>query len=158
MMHLGRVNPMEVPMKAYVCLTVLLVGTTLFAQPNATPEESAVLQLQQQWLDASQKGNGEALRQIIDDSFVGSTPDNHVIHKQSLLPPRGSNPMFANTHFVSLNAKVIDNTAVVFGNLIANGDPTVLRCAMVYAKRAGAWKMIAAQLVPVSETKNAREP
>jgi hypothetical protein len=100
-------------MKEYVCLFLLLVGTTLFAQPKATPEESAVLQLQRQWLEASQKGNGEALRQIIDDSFVGSTPDNHITNKQSLFPPSGSEPMFTNTHFVSLNAKVIGNTAVV---------------------------------------------
>jgi hypothetical protein len=149
---------MEVRMKAYVCLILLLVGITLFAQPNATPEESAVLQLQQQWLDASQKGNLEALSQIIDDSFIGSAPNNHIINKQSLLPPSGSNPTFTNTHFESLNAKVVDNTAVVFGSMITTGDPTALRCTMVYAKRAGAWKMIAAQLVPVSETKDAGQP
>jgi hypothetical protein len=56
--------------------------------------------------------------------------------------------MFTNAHFVSLSAKIIGNTAVVFGNMITTGDPTALRCAMVYAKRAGTWKMIAAQLVP----------
>jgi hypothetical protein len=143
-------------MKGYVCLFLLLVGTALFAQSNATPEEAAVLRVQQQWLEASQKGNGEALSQIIDDSFAGSTPDNHIINKQSLFPPSGSGPMFTNAHFVSLNARVTGNTAVVFGSLITTGDPTVLRCAMVYTKRAGAWKMIAAQLVPVSETKDAR--
>jgi Domain of unknown function (DUF4440) len=149
---------MEVRMKVYVCLILLLVGITLFAQPNATPEESAVLQLQQQWLDASQKGNLEALSQIIDDSFIGSAPNNHIINKQSLLPPSGSTPTFTNTHFESLNAKVVDNTAVVFGSMITTGDATALRCTMVYAKRAGAWKMIAAQLVPVSETKDAGQP
>ena len=100
-----------------------------------------------QWLEASQKGNGEALRQIIDDSFVGNTPDNHVINKQSLLPSTGNGPMFANTRFVSLTARVMGSTAVVFGGMITRGDPTALRCAMVYAKRAGTWKMIAAQLV-----------
>jgi ketosteroid isomerase-like protein len=54
--------------------------------------------------------------------------------------------------------KVLESgdTAVVFGSMITTGDPTVLRCAMVYRKRAGAWKMIAAHLVPVSETKDAR--
>ena len=31
-------------MKGYVCLFLLLVGTALFAQSNATPEEAAVLQ------------------------------------------------------------------------------------------------------------------
>src|SRR5881394_81174 len=128
---------MEVSMKGYVCLFLLLVGTALLAQSNATPEEAAVLRVQQQWLEASQKSNGEVLRQIIDDSFVGSTPDNHIINKQSLFPPSGSGPMFANTRFVSLNAKVIGNTAVVFGSMITTGDPTALRCAMVYAKRAG---------------------
>ena len=141
-------------MKGYVCLFLLLVGTTLFAQSD-TPEEAVVLRVQQQWLEASQRGNGEALSQIIDDSFVGSTPDNHVIDKQSLFPPSGSEPMFTNTHFVSLNARVIGNTAVVFGDMITTGQPTGLRCAMVYTKRAGTWKMIAAQLVPVSETKDA---
>ena len=40
-------------MKGYVCLFLLLVGTALFAQSNPTPEESAVLRVQQQWLEAS---------------------------------------------------------------------------------------------------------
>jgi hypothetical protein len=142
-------------MKGYVCLFLLLVGTAVFAQSNGSPEEAAVLSVQRQWLEASQKGNGEALGQIIDDSFVGSTPDNQIINKQSLFPPSGSKPMFTSTHFVVLNAKVIGNTAVVFGSMITTGDPKSLRCAMVYAKRAGTWKMIAAQLVPVSETKDA---
>ena len=143
-------------MKGYVCLLLLLVGTALSAESNATPEEAAVLRVQQQWLEASQKGNGEALRQIIDDSFVGSTPDNHIINKQSLFPPSGSESMFTGTHFASLEARVMGNTAVVFGSMITTGDSTVLRCAMVYTKRGGTWKMIAAQLVPVSETKEAR--
>ena len=141
-------------MKRYVCLFVVLVGTTLFAQSNATPEETAVLGVQRQWLEASQKANGEALRQIIDDSFVGSTPDNHIINKQSLFPPRGSEPMFTNTQFVGLDAKVIGDTAIVFGKMITAGEPAALRCAMVYRKRAGTWKMIAAQIVPVSEIKD----
>jgi len=140
-------------MKGYLCLFFLLVGTAVFAQSNGSPDEAAVLSVQQKWLEASQNGNGEALRQIIDDSFVGSTPDNHTIDKQSLVPPSGSEPMFSNIHFVGLNARVIGNTAVVFGGMITSGDHTALRCAMVYAKRAGMWKMIAAQFVPVSETK-----
>ena len=143
-------------MKGYVCLLILLVGTALLAESKATPEVAAVLRVQQQWLEASQKGNGEALRQIIDDSFVGSTPDNHIINKQSLFPPSGSESMFTGTHFASLEARVMGNTAVVFGSMITTGDSTVLRCAMVYTKRGGTWKMIAAQLVPVSETKEAR--
>lgn len=142
-------------MKGYVCLLLLLAGTAVFAQSNATPEETAVLGVQRQWLEASQKGNGDALRQIIDESFVGSTPDNHIINKQSLFPPSGSEPMFTNTHFGSLDAKVIGNTAVVFGKMITTGEPTAMRCAMVYRKEAGTWKMIAAQLVPVSDRKHA---
>jgi hypothetical protein len=141
-------------MKGYVCLFLLLIGTATFAQSNASPDEAAVLSVQRQWLEASQKGNGEALRQIIDDSFVGSTSDNHIINKQSLFPTSGSEPTFTNTRFVKLNARVIGNTAIVFGSMITAGDPTALRCAMVYAKRAGTWKMIAAQLVPVPETKD----
>ncbi len=144
-------------MKGYVCLFFLLIGVTAFAQSNGSPDEVAVLSIQRQWLEASQKGNGEALRQIIDDNFVGSTPDNHIINKESLFPPSGSGPMFANSRFVDLSAKVIGNTAVVFGSVITTGNPTALRCAMVYARRAGTWKMIAAQLVPTSETKDAGE-
>ena len=142
-------------MKGYACLFLLLVGTAIFAQSNGSPDEASVLSVQRQWLEASQKGNGEALRQIIDDSFVGSTPDNHIINK-SLFPPSGSEPMFTDAHFVNLNAKVIGNTAIVFGSMITTGDPTALRCAMFYAKQAGTWKMVAAQLVPVSETKDAK--
>ena len=144
-------------MKGYVCLFLLLIGTAVFAQSNESTDEAAVISAQRQWLEASQKGNGEALRQIIDDSFIGSTPDNHIINKQSLFPLKGSEPMFTNTHFASLKAKVIDDTAVVFGNMVTAGDPAALRFAMVYTKRAGTWKMIAAQLVPVSEPKDGGE-
>jgi hypothetical protein len=140
-------------MKGYVCLFVIVTATALVAQSNPSPDESAVLSLQRQWLEASQKGNGEVLRGIIDNNFVGSTPDNHIINKESLFPPSGSVPMFAKTHFAGLDAKVIGNTAVVFGEMITASEPTALRCAMVYRKQAGRWKMIAAQLVPVSETK-----
>lgn len=140
-------------MKEYVCLFIVLAATAVFAQSNASSDESAVLRVQQQWLDASQGGNVEALNQIIDDSFVGSTPSDQIIGKQSLLPPNGKSA-FSNTHFVNLSATVIGDTAVVFGGMVTTGDSTSLRCAMVYAKRAGAWKMIAAQLVPVSEEKN----
>ncbi len=142
-------------MKGYVCLFLLLIGTVAFAQSNGSPDEGAVLSVQRQWLEASQKGNGEALRQMIDDSFVGSTPNDQIIDKQSLFPPKGNEPMFTNAKFARLNAKVIDNTAVVFGNMVTAGEPTALRFVMVYAKRAGTWKMIAAQLVPV--TKDAAE-
>jgi Domain of unknown function (DUF4440) len=140
-------------MKGYVCLFLVLVGTVVLAQSNGSPDEAAVLSVQQKWLEASQNGNGEALRQIIDDSFVGSTPDNHIINKQSLVPPSGSEPMFSNTHFEGLSAKVIGDTAVVFGAMVTSGDHMALRCAMVYAKGSGTWKMIAAQFVPVLETK-----
>ena len=140
-------------MKGYVCLFFLVVGTVVFAQSNGSFDEADVLSVQQRWLEASQNGNVDALRQIIDDSFIGNTPDNHIINKQSLVPPSGSEPMFSNTHFVGLNAKVIGNTAVIFGGMITSGDHTALRCAMVYAKRSGTWKMIAAQFVPESKTK-----
>ena len=138
-------------MKGYVCLFVLLVAAAAFAQSNASPDETAVLSVQRQWLEASQKGDVETLRQIIDDSFVGNTPNNHIISKQTLFPPSGSGPMFANTRFVNLTARVMGDTAVVFGGMITTDDPTGMRCAMVYTKRAGTWKMIAAQFVPVTK-------
>lgn len=140
-------------MKGYVCLFIVLTATAVLAQSNGSADESAVLRVQQQWLDASQHGNVEALSEIIDDSFVGSTPSDQIIGKQSLLPPAGK-PAFSNTHFVNLTANVIGDTAVVFGGMVTSGDSTSLRFVMVYAKRAGTWKMIAAQLVPVSEGKN----
>ena len=144
-------------MKGYVLLFLTLFASPLVAESNATPDESAVLAVQRLWLEASQKANGEVLRQIIDDSFVGSTPDNHIINKQSLFPPGRSEPMFAHAHFANLDARVIGDTAVVFGRLITTGEPTALRCAMVYRKQAGKWKIIAAQLVSVSDTKDAEE-
>jgi len=140
-------------MKGCVCLFLLLVAAAVSAQSNESPDEAAVLSVQRQWLEASQAGNGNALHQIIDDSFVGSTPNNQIINKQSLLPPKGSEPTFRNSHFADLTARIIGDTAVVFGNMVTPEDSTTLRCAMVYAKRAGTWKMIAAQLVPVAETR-----
>jgi ketosteroid isomerase-like protein len=143
-------------MKGYVCLFLMLIAMAAFAQSDSH-DEAAVLAVQRQWLEASQKGNGEALRQIIDDNFVGRTPNDQIINKQSLFPPQGSESMFTNARYASLNAKVIDDTAVVFGDMVTAGEPTALRFVMVYAKQAGKWKMIAAQLVPVPESKDRRD-
>jgi Domain of unknown function (DUF4440) len=145
---------MEVAMKGYVCLFLLWFATPLFAQSNTNLDETAVLAVQRQWFAASQKGDGQVLHQIIDDRFVGSTPDNHIINKQSLFPPTGSEPMFTGSRFVDPDAKVIGDTAIVFGRMITPGEPGV-RCAMIYRKQAGTWKMIAAHMVPVSDTKDA---
>lgn len=132
-------------MKGYVCLFVLLFGTAVFAQ--STPE-SEVVQVQQKWLQASQKGDTSTLQQIIDDSFIGSTPNDHIIDKESLFPPHGNDPTFTDTHFEDISAKVIGNAAVVFSKLITSGQKGSLRCEMVYMRRGSQWKMVAAQLVP----------
>ncbi len=141
-------------MKGYVCLSLLFVSGFAFAQSAATSDENAVLQVQQRWLEASQKGNDTVLQEIIDDRFVGSTPNDQVIVRSELFPPSGSPPVFTNTRFADLSANVIGNTAVVFGKMVTTGtNPQTLRCAMFYIKRGGDWKMIAAQLVPVSPEK-----
>ena len=143
-------------MKGYVCLLLLLFSGLASAQAPATSEESAVLQVQQRWLEASQKGDDAVLQQIIDDRFVGSTPNDRVVERNELFPPAGSPPVFTSTHFADLNASVIGNTAVVFGKMVTTGThPETLRCAMFYMKHGGSWKMIAAHLVPVTPE---REP
>lgn len=134
-------------MKGYACLFVLLFGTALLGQSSA---ENQVIEVQQKWLRASQKGDTDALLQIIDDSFIGSTPNNYIIDKQSLFPPKGNDPVFTNTHFEDINAKVIGNAAVVFSKMITTGRTGFLRCEMVYMRREGQWKMVAAQLVPTT--------
>jgi len=144
-------------MKGYVSLlAVLFLCSPLFAQTKTTPEEDAVLTVQRQWLAASQRGDDAVLQQIIDERFVGSTPNDHVIVRSELFPPSGSPPAFTTTHFEDLNASVIANTAIVFGKMVTAGDHTrTLRCAMFYLKREGTWKMIAAHLVPISSNDEA---
>ena len=134
-------------MKGYVCLFVLLVGTSLLAQSSA---ENEVIQVQQKWLQASQKGDTNALLEIIDDSFTGNTPNGFTIDKQTLFPPQGNDPVFTNTHFEDLSAKVIGNAAVVFSRMITSGKAGFLRCTMIYMRRGGQWRMVAAQLVPTT--------
>lgn len=134
-------------MKGYVCLAVLLFGTALFAQSTA---EKEVVQVQQKWLVASQKGDSSTLRQILDDNFIGSTPNDYMVEKHNLFPPKGNDPVFANTHFEDLAAKVIGNAAIVFSKMVTGGNSSFLRCEMVYMRREGEWKMVAAQLVPTT--------
>lgn len=137
-------------MKGYVCLFLLLCCGTLLAQNG--PDQEAVLKTENAWLRAEQQGDIPALQSIIADEFVGSGPNGATIDKEMITNvPEGAHP-FDKAKLTDVSASVFGPSAVVFGKIETTNpqDPPVMRFAMFYLKRAGQWKMVAAQLVPVS--------
>ena len=145
-------------MKVYVCLFMLLFAGVLFAQSSAPKsEEEAVLKTESAWLEAEQKSDVLALQSIIADEFVGSGPNGATIDKEMIVSiPEGAHP-FEKSKLTDVSAKIFGMSAVVFGKLQTTNpqDPPVMRFAMFYVKRGGQWKIVAAQLVPVSEKPDA---
>lgn len=143
-------------MKGYVCAFLVLFAGALIAQTNTKSAEEDVVKTTNAWLHASQTKDVETLKRIIADDFVGSGPGGNGVDKEMITgTPDGATP-FDNCKLTDLSAKAFGNTAVVFGKLSSNSPvgPAITRFAMFYMKRGGEWKMIAAQLVPVSLSKD----
>ena len=145
-------------MKGYVCLFVLLFSGVMMAQTNSA-DEQAVLNIENAWLQAEQQRDIPALQSIIAEGFAGSGPNGAAIDKEMIINiPEGAHP-FDKTRLMDVSAKTFGTSAVVYGKMVTTNpqDPPVMRFAMFYVKRAGQWKMVAAQLVPVSAASGSNE-
>lgn len=143
-------------MKGYVCLLMLFLATTLVAQSKAAgSQEEAVIKTTDAWLHAEQQRDIPSLQQIIGDDFVGNGPGGAMIDKDEVLSiPENAHP-FDKAKIVGASAKVFGPSAVEFGRIETtdSADPPAMRFAMFYVKRAGEWRMVAAQLVPIPAEK-----
>ena len=109
-------------------------------------------QLEQDWADAEQAGDGEKIGRILAEDWTGINDDGRTLTKEQLIAHVRSGRVRAESHeFGPMEVKVLGDVAVVQGSELeestTNGRYTSGEIVYmdVFAKRAGKWVVVRSQ-------------
>lgn len=139
-------------MKKLLLITITSLIFSLTAAARQTPVEKAVLQLEQEWVNALLKADAAKLETLYADTLVYTHSSGSVDDKAKYL----ANLKAGGTKYVSIDrdavkVNVYGDSAVVTCHavikLVTNGENRTVDARMihVYAKLKGRWQMVAHQ-------------
>lgn len=137
-------------------IAVFLLAVLLFALSYAVSRAAAqapraedqLLKLERDWLDADARGDHAALDRVIADDFIGNGFGN-ILYKDDVAPADApAKPAGTKYSVKDSSVRLFGDTGVVMSSVAVEGpqQPGEFRCTLVFQKRAGSWKMIAAHL------------
>ena len=131
----------------FVVVTLLLVGISPVAAQTTQDAEKAVLQVTSDWLAAEERADRATLQRIIADDFQGTAPRGNTVFKDDVIPMEGTRSGGLALTTSDVKVRVFGDTAVVTARGVQKyGEKRQLRFTVVFAKRAGAWQMVAGHL------------
>jgi ketosteroid isomerase-like protein len=134
---------MEKIMKLRVWLLSALValGSLNTLAVAATDDESALLALEQKWIDASKAQDVATLDAIIDDSYQADTPGG-IESKRDMLKTSAAGPTQS---LQNLNVTVNGDRGTVYGdNLLTFADGNRVKLSFVdrFERKHGQWRIV----------------
>jgi len=144
-------------MKPFLIICVLLgAGFSItVGQTRNLKDETELLRLQREWLDAYQKHDADAIERIEADDFTLTEGDGKVTTKaEDVASIRNAKPPQPDDSFDVEDVKVrlYGDTAILMGRVILKyrnkGQMVVerYRYTDTYLKRRGRWQVVASQL------------
>ncbi|HWT35603.1 MAG TPA: nuclear transport factor 2 family protein [Paraburkholderia sp.] len=123
----------------------LLAAFTLSAPAFATQnDESAIRQLEENWVQASMHHDTDTLKLLLDDSYREITPSGKARAKSDVLSappaPAGSTQTLQN-----VQVRVDGDQAVAFGEnrfMAPNGEAAVFAFKDDFVRRGGQWRVV----------------
>lgn len=126
----------------------LLVAGGLVSTAWANSDEEQILTLEQQWVDASAKGDSAFIRHLLDDAFVNINVQGVIRDKSTVLSARPL-PAGASQTLSGLIVRLHGDMAVVTGTNTVRMDisasPVAVVFTDVYSKHNGQWHAISSQ-------------
>ncbi|MGC4011711.1 MAG: nuclear transport factor 2 family protein [Pseudomonas sp.] len=126
----------------------LCIAGTLVTPSWASNDEQQIISLEQQWLDASIRGDKAFVQTLLDAAYVNVNLRGQIRSKSDVLaaPPV---PAQASQHLSNLEVRLHGDTAVVTGvntyRANAAASPLQVTFSDVYIRRDGTWRLISAQ-------------
>ncbi|WP_447746513.1 nuclear transport factor 2 family protein [Pseudomonas nicosulfuronedens] len=127
----------------------LVVATSIStsAWAAAPNDEQTILQLEQQWIDASTQSNHAFINKLLDENYVNITTRGAIRNKQAVLDARPM-PAGSTQTLSEMQVRIHTNVAVVTGintfrlNMVAT--PVEVAFSDIFQKQNGSWKLISA--------------
>jgi hypothetical protein len=127
-------------------------------EPAATPDERALLKLEQDWVDAERRRDAAALRSILDDRFIATFGRSKPVDKEGFIKAQseGAPDPTVSQELSDQKLIVVGRTAVIVETdtqrQVQDGKPSVLtwRFTVTYIKRGDRWWALAEQGGPTN--------
>jgi len=123
-----------------------------------SPEEQALIQIQQDWAEARVKGDSSYTRRIEVDDCTIVWPDGSVVNKKEDLQTMTGDVAFSEFNIDDLQVRVYGETGIVVGQgkiSAQKGRQNLVNGKFVwtdtFVKQGGEWKVVASQITPVLE-------
>jgi ketosteroid isomerase-like protein len=174
----GRVNPVAEltslaisstihnPMRTNMFLVALWIAISVpvisvNATADRTGDEQQIRKIEQDWVDAIVKRDGEFLTKLEADDFTFTDPDGGVLDKAGdIKNTTTGDTVFDEIKIDSLKVRFYGDTAIVNGlgtiKAHANDEDLGGQCSWtdVFAKQNGQWKAVAAHVTMVEKPPN----
>lgn len=142
-------QPMVLAALAAALVSPALAVTAVTSDAVLTPDEQAVMAVEDDWIRAEVARDEATLRRVLDDRFVFNQNNGQLSGKEALIEGVLGGSMTGQT-ISERSVKVDGDTAVIFGTTeLRFGKPgeaetaSLLRYTGVYVKRDGEWRAIA---------------
>ncbi len=123
-----------------------------------SPDEQALIRIQQDWAEARVKGDSSYTRRLEVDDCAIVWPDGRVVNKKEDLQTMTGDIVFGEFKIDDLQVRVYGETGIVVGQgkISAQKERQNLLSGKfvwtdTFVKQGGEWKVVASQITPVLE-------
>jgi ketosteroid isomerase-like protein len=123
-----------------------------------SPDEQALIRIQQDWAEARVKGDSSYTRRLEVDDCTIVWPDGSVVNKKEDLQTMTGDIVFSEFNIDDLQVRVYGETGIVVGQgkISAQKERQNLLSGKfvwtdTFVKQGGEWKVVASQITPLSE-------
>jgi ketosteroid isomerase-like protein len=124
-----------------------------------SPEEQALIRIQQDWAKARVKGDSSYTRRLEVDDCTIVWPDGRVVNKKEDLQTMTGDIVFSEFKIDDLQVRVYGETGIVVGQgkISAQKERQNLLSGKfvwtdTFVKQDGEWKVVASQITPLLES------
>jgi ketosteroid isomerase-like protein len=130
---------------------LLLAANATTPETIASPDERALIEVEQQWLTAEIQHDAAALRRLLDDHFIATFGDAKPMDKEAFINDETRGPPDPSVHQTLSDRKVIiaDRTAIILDidtlSRTKDGKQSTMtwRFTTTYIKRGDRWFALA---------------
>jgi ketosteroid isomerase-like protein len=129
------------------------------ATPEGGSQEDRVelLQITERLAEAERRGDIQSLAELIADDYEGFGPDGNALHKAQIIAAYAQTVRLEELTLMDCRARVFGEAGIVTGRSRMRGKASdqpfsiQLRFTDTYAKRDGAWQLVASHVTSLSD-------
>jgi ketosteroid isomerase-like protein len=132
--------------KISIFLLALCIPALTQTMSKSGSAEDEVMAVEKQWLKAASEGDANALKQVLVENWMATTPGGDIVHRSDFTE-NGAQSKLPSMNLTSHTVQFFGDTAVLMGQLTPAGQPdAAFNMTAVFQRKTGTWQMIATHL------------